>query len=203
MTRAITPYNVKPLRRLPDYLTREQVDALMTSIPLSPRLQSKARLLFLLMWRAGLRISEATRLTWADVALDDSPTLLVRSGKGRMPRRVPIHPELGEALKVAYAYTPKRSGGLIIAGNNNRPLHRGTVWRWLKKTVAEAVRLGRLPSGMRITPHVLRHSAARHWLAHGVPITVVQRWLGHARLWTTLIYLEILPDPRGDMQRIP
>ena len=37
----------------------------------------------------------------------------------------------------------------------------------------------------------------------GIPINVVSRWLGHASLQTTLIYLEILPDPLGEMGRVP
>ena len=49
----------------------------------------------------------------------------------------------------------------------------------------------------------MRHSAARHWLSSGIPINVVSRWLGHASLQTTLVYLEILPDPLGEMGRVP
>ena len=51
--------------------------------------------------------------------------------------------------------------------------------------------------------HTLRHSAARHWLSSRIPINVVGRWLGHASLQTTLVYLEILPDPLGEMGRVP
>ena len=49
----------------------------------------------------------------------------------------------------------------------------------------------------------MRHSAARHWLSSRIPINVVGRWLGHANLQTTLVYLEILPDPLGEMGRVP
>ena len=48
--------------------------------------------------------------------------------------------------------------------------------------------------------HTLRHSAARYWLSSGIPINVVSRWLGHASLQTTLVYLEILPDPLGEIE---
>ena len=60
-----------------------------------------------------------------------------------------------------------------------------------------------IPEGMKVGTHTLRHSAARHWLSSGIPINVVSRWLGHAGLQTTLIYLEILPDPLGEMGRVP
>ena len=59
-----------------------------------------------------------------------------------------------------------------------------------------------ISSGRSVGTHTLRHSAARHWLASGVPINHVSRWLGHASIQTTLIYLEILPDPSGYMDRV-
>ena len=46
-------------------------------------------------------------------------------------------------------------------------------------------------------------SCPRHWLASGIPINVVSRWLAHSNLATTLIYLEILPDSLDDMARLP
>ena len=51
--------------------------------------------------------------------------------------------------------------------------------------------------------HSLRHSFARHCLANGVPTNPVSVWLGHASLQTTLIYLQIMPDPGNDMARVP
>ena len=69
--------------------------------------------------------------------------------------------------------------------------------------VGKSQNLGAIPAGRKVATHTLRHSAARHWLASGIPINVVSRWLGHASLQTTLIYLQILPDPLGDMDRVP
>ena len=66
-----------------------------------------------------------------------------------------------------------------------------------------AVALGAMSAGRKVGTHTLRHSAARHWLSSGIPINVVSRWLGHAGLQTTLVYLEILPDPLGEMGRVP
>jgi integrase len=80
---------------------------------------------------------------------------------------------------------------------------RSTAWRWTKQALARAVELGSIPPGRWVGTHTLRHSAARHWLASGVPINVVSRWLGHSSIQTTLIYLEILPDPSGFMDRVP
>ncbi len=83
------------------------------------------------------------------------------------------------------------------------PYSPSTAWRWVKIALKRAVELNQIPYGRKVATHTLRHSAARHWLASGVPINVVSRWLGHASLQTTLIYLEILPDPSGYMERVP
>ena len=79
---------------------------------------------------------------------------------------------------------------------------RSTAWRWVKASLSRAQDMGSLPAGREVGTHTLRHSAARHWLASGVPINHVSRWLGHASIQTTLIYLEILPDPTGYMDRV-
>ena len=58
-------------------------------------------------------------------------------------------------------------------------------------------------AGRRIGTHTLRHSYARHLLMNGVPINALSRWLGHANLSTTLVYLELVPDPAGSLARVP
>ena len=79
---------------LPEYLEAREVQAVLAASP-NPR----ARLLMLLQWRAGLRVSEALALQAADLSLDsDQPTIRVRSGKGGRSRIVPVHPDLQNAL---------------------------------------------------------------------------------------------------------
>lgn len=184
--------NVARRSSLPEYLEKPEIDAL---IQLAPHAQ--ARLLMLVSWRAGPRVSEALALEVADLTLeDDNPTLRVRRGKGSKDRLVPVHPELAAALRNFLAFSNVRRGLIFDAS-------RSTAWRWLKQALGRAVELGAIPPGRKVATHTLRHSAARHWLANGVPINVVSRWLGHASIQTTLIYLEILPDPTGFMDRVP
>ena len=63
--------------------------------------------------------------------------------------------------------------------------------------------LGVIPPGCRVSNHTLRHSYARHLLAHGRPINFVSRWLGHSSIHPTLIYLELVPDPTGSLASVP
>ena len=95
--------------KLPEYLEMAEVNALIAAAP-NPR----ARLIMLEQWRAGLRVSEALALEARDLHLDsDRPTLVVRQGKGRKPRVVPVHPELQTALTAATSFGTVGQGRLI------------------------------------------------------------------------------------------
>ena len=179
-------------KRIPEYLEADEVNAIIMAAP-SP----KAKLLMLQQWRAGLRVSEALDLEARDLSLDaDSPTLRVRSGKGGKTRLVPVHPELHGALSSALAYGGISQGRIIEA-------HPTTAWRWVKTAVRRAEELGAIAPGKRIGTHTLRHSYARHLLMNGIPINYLSRWLGHSSIQTTLIYLELVPDPTGSLAVVP
>ncbi len=157
----------------------------------------KAKLLMLEQWRAGLRVSEALDLEVPDLSLDTaSPALRVRSGKGGKTRLVPVHPELHGALNNALAYGDISQGRIIEA-------HTTTAWRWVKTAVKRAEELGAIAPGKQIGTHTLRHSYARHLLMNGIPINYLSRWLRHSSIQTTLIYLELVPDPTGSLASVP
>ena len=179
-------------RTLPEYLDKHEVDALIKAAP-----HPKAALLMLMQWRAGLRVSEALTVEVSDLKLVcERPNIRIRQGKGGRPRVVPVHDDLKGALSNAIAYGQVRRGRII-------EVTRSTAWRWVKDATGRAMELGAISPGRRVGTHTLRHSAARHWISSGIPINVVSRWLGHASLQTTLVYLEILPDPLGEMGRVP
>ena len=62
---------------------------------------------------------------------------------------------------------------------------------------------GAILPGRHISNHTLRHSYARDLLVHGIPINYLSRWLGHSSIQTTLIYLELVPDPAGSLATVP
>ncbi len=179
-------------KRIPEYLEAEEVNAIIRSSP-----SAKAKLLMLQQWRAGLRVSEALDLEVRDLSLDTaSPTVRVRSGKGGKTRLVPVHPELHGALSSALAYGDISQGRIVEA-------HPTTAWRWVQAAVKRAEELGTIAPGKRIGTHTLRHSYARHLLMNGIPINYLSRWLGHSSIQTTLIYLELVPDPTGSLAAVP
>ena len=183
----------KSARQLPEYLEAHEVDALIRAAP-NPR----ARLLFLVEWRAGLRNSEALAVEARDLSLDtDRPTMRVRRGKGSKARIVPVHAELHAALTSALQFGNIGQVDRLVSAS------RSTSDRWIKAAAARAEELGAIPPRRHISNHTLRHSYARHLLMHGIPINYLSRWLGHSSIQTTLIYLELVPDPTGSLATVP
>ena len=136
------------VKKLPEYLEAHEVNALLRAAP-NPR----ARLLMMIEWRAGLRVSEALALEVGDLSLDvELPTLRVRQGKGRKARIVPIHPALHSALSSALQFGNVADGDRIVKAS------RSTADRWIREAAARAQRDGAILSGRRISSHTLRHS---------------------------------------------
>ena len=179
---------------LPEYLEQHEVEALLHLAP-----NASARLLMLIQWRAGLRISEAINLERRDVQIDtDRPTLRVRHGKGNRARLVPVHPELRKALRTTLDYQPRARRDSRLVG-----VRRTQAWTWVEETVQRAVRTGVIEADRPISTHTFRHSYARHLLANGIQINSLSRWLGHRSLASTLPYLDLIPDPAGTLEKVP
>ena len=172
---------------IPHYWTAEQVARLLTALASQQR--QRARTLALIMWRTGLRVSEALALESRDLDLaSDKPSLIVRRGKGGKARTVPLHPELVQLF-------------------NNWPVAHGPhdpvvdlTMRTALRHMADGIKAAGLDlespgTGQRLPgAHSLRHSAARHWLMVGkVPLNVASTWLRHANVQVTLrTYLPIV-----------
>lgn len=108
----------------------------------------------------GLRASELARLEWCDVDLG-ARTLHVRRGKTG-PRRVPLCAPVVELLRPLVGHGP------VFPGDGG------------SRTLQDRVRDGRGASGVRVTLTLCRHTRASWWVAAGVPIAKVAKWLGHS-----------------------
>ena len=139
-----------------------------------------------LLYGAGLRISEALAIKRQDAPVDGADTVTV-IGKGNKTRTVPviapIRQALGEYLKLCPFALP--AGGPLFVG-----VRGGTLSpRIIQLAVAELRGALGLPD--TATPHALRHSFATHLLARGGELRAIQELLGHASLSTTQIYTKV------------
>jgi site-specific recombinase XerD len=147
----------------------------------------RLRGLIVVMWRAGLQISETLALAESD--LDPARgAILVRHGKGDKRREVGMDQWGWELLRPWLVYRIQIPVGLlfcVIDGRTRgRSLTTTSVRQQLRRTAARAgVR-------RRFAPHQLRHAHAVEMAREGVALNVIQRQLGHANLGITSVYLQ-------------
>ncbi len=194
--RSIGSQNPRRKSDPPEYLEAADIE---TCIRYGHQAGPGASMAMLIMWRAGLRASEAIGLGLEHITWGGHPTLRV-TGKGKKTREVPMHRDLAIRVEIWRDVTGDKSGPLIRTTRGDAPT-RETVYRWCRAAYESARRLGDIEKKInKPNAHMFRHSAARHWIACGVPINTVSLWLGHASIQTTLdTYAAILPDQLGLM----
>ena len=162
------------------YLNRAERQRVLAAIAtLKP---DEALFCLTLAW-TGARVSEVLALTPSSFQIECS-TVAIRTLKRRKHhvREVPIPPELIAALDRHFGLSNRRRDP---RGADHRlwPWHRVTAWRVIKKVMQRSRVTGR-----QACPRGLRHAFGVGSLQAGVPLNLVQRWLGHARIGTTAIY---------------
>jgi integrase/recombinase XerD len=174
-------------RKIVSFLTRAEADALLASPDLSTWIGRRDRALLVVALQTGLRVSELITLRREDVVL--RPAAHVRcTGKGRKQRCTPLRRDAATVLEAWLREQPDSPGHPVFPSIRGSWLSRDAVERLVDRHVRTAA--ARCPSlqRKRVTPHVLRHSAAMDLLAHGVDRSVIALWLGHESVETTQMY---------------
>ena len=171
-----------------EFLNRTEIDALLAAPDSSKWAGRRDRVLLAVAVQTGLRVSELTGLRCQDVVLGNGAHVRC-VGKGRKHRCTPLG---RETVVVVEAWLRERCGqpdDPVFPSIRGGALSRDAIERLVAKHAATAQK--RCPSlkKKRVTPHVLRHSAAMELLQHGVDRSVIALWLGHESVETTQMYL--------------
>jgi len=171
-----------------DFLNPDETDALLKAPDRSTWYGRRDRTLLLLAVQTGLRLSELIALRVKDVVLEGVPHVRCH-GKGRKDRITPLREEVVAALGSWLREHGGEPEAPLFPSNRRGPLSPDAVQLLVRKH-AEAARQ-RCPSlgGKRVTPHVLRHTAAMDLLRNRVDRSVIALWLGHESPETTSVYL--------------
>jgi site-specific recombinase XerD len=139
------------------------------------------RAMFMLMLRCGLRISEVAALLLADLYLDEPHPRLVARGKGSRERSVYLSPQAERALRHYLAERPNSNSDHVFLSYLRKGMSTTAIHKRLMRYRERA--------GISITAHRLRHSFANDLLQADVPVTSIQKLMGHRWLESTQTYV--------------
>jgi integrase/recombinase XerD len=178
----------KVWKRLPEFLTVQEVTKLLECPKGRAPLAVRDRAILEMFYAAGARVSETARVRVEDLKLDLGLVLLF--GKGQKERIVPLGRHAVSAVEDYLAWSRTKlatpaSDSTLFLGRRGERLTRMHIWRLVKKYAGLA--------GIRknVHPHTLRHSFATHLLEGGADLRTVQEMLGHASIATTQIYTHV------------
>jgi len=175
-------------RALVTFLTEDEIDALLDAPDRTTWIGRRDHALLLVAVQTGLRAAELTGLRRCDVYLSRGPHVSCH-GKGRKQRITPLTAATVAVLRVWLTERGGHDTDPLYPTRTGGALSHDALARLLDKHTAQAARSSPSLDAKRVTPHVLRHTAAMRLLHAGVDTSVIALWLGHEQLETTQIYL--------------
>jgi integrase/recombinase XerD len=178
----------KHARKLPIFLTLDEVEALLKAPDVSAAAGLRDRAMIEVLYATGLRVSELVKLGNNDVNLIDGYVMVM--GKGRKERIVPLGRHAIEHVRNYVASSRPsilkgRESSALFVTPRGKGFSRMGFWKLLRRHARTA------GITKELSPHKLRHSFATHLVERGADLRAVQAMLGHADLATTQIYTHV------------
>ncbi|TDP61751.1 site-specific tyrosine recombinase XerD [Flavobacterium dankookense] len=176
-------------RKLPDTLSLEEIDALISAIDLSKPEGERNRAMLETLYGCGLRVSELVTLKISDLFFDED--FIKITGKGNKQRFVPIANSTKKYIDIYrstirnHLQISKNHEDTLFLNRRGKQLTRAMIFTIIKN-LAVAINLQK-----NISPHTLRHSFATHLLENGADLRSIQIMLGHESITTTEIYVHL------------
>lgn len=182
--RALRLPNLKGQKKLPTVFSQQELKRLFSA----PKFL-KQRVLFSLIYSAGLRVSEVCKLKINDIDFDRMQ-IHVRESKNNRSRYVVLSHQISKGLK-QYMAGSKPIVFLFNGKEKGTPLGHGAV----QQAFRQAMKAAGIQKDACV--HTLRHSFATHLLEQGVDIVSIKEQLGHAHIQTTMMYLHVAKVARS------
>lgn len=180
----------KKEKRLPKYLSNDDIDEIFKIIDISTPLGTRNRLILELLYGSGLRVSELCNIKLSDIDFSNKSIRII--GKGKKERIVYYGEPCKRIIDLYLNGTRdeilgKNKNEYLIIGNkkSNKSLSVRSV-ELILNNIIESTSLNK-----KASPHTLRHTFATHLLNDGCDILIVKELLGHSSLDTTGIYTHI------------
>lgn len=175
-------------RALPQSLTEEEVESLLSAPTVSEPLGHRDRTMLEVLYATGVRVSELINLKLSQLNLNQGVLRII--GKGDRERLIPLGDEAQDWLR-EFIDGPRveilleRQTEYLFPTRRGDRMTRQAFWHIIKRYAKKA------GVEKKLSPHTLRHAFATHLLNHGADLRVVQLLLGHSDLSTTQIYTHV------------
>lgn len=174
-------------RRIPDVLSVEEIDRIISSVDLSLPEGQRNRAILEVLYSCGLRVSELISLRLSDLFFDEGFIRVI--GKGDKQRLVPIGEPAMLAIEQYIAQSRRgytsRTEDILFLNRRGGQLSRQMVFIMIQRQCRAA------GIEKEVSPHTFRHSFATHLIENGADLRAVQEMLGHESIETTEIYTHI------------
>jgi integrase/recombinase XerD len=176
-------------RKLPDTLSEDDINNIISQIDLSKPEGERNRAMFEILYSCGLRVSEMIQLKISDLFFEEGFIRVL--GKGNKQRFVPIN---GYTIKLIDNYKnqirnriniQKGFEDTLFLNRRGKQITRNMVFMILKDLVQRSSVI------KNVSPHTFRHSFATHLLENGADLRAIQQMLGHENITTTEIYMHL------------
>lgn len=165
-----------------EYLTEDEVERIKKAIRKHSRNATRDETLLLMMYKHGLRVSEAVSLKWSQIDLNNA-TVHVSRIKGSKDS---VHPITGEELRLLRKLQRQENNQrYLFLSERKSPIDSTTVYRMISG-MGKRARLS-----FPIHPHMLRHGCGYYLANKGTDTRTIQMYLGHANISNTVIYTEL------------
>jgi site-specific recombinase XerD len=176
-------------RPLVGFLSHEEMEAILSAPDAQTWAGRRDRLLLLLLYNTGARVSEPIAIQRRDVDLQHSGAVHLH-GKGRKERVLPLWKRTTAPLRAWMSTLPIEPTQPLLPNRFGQMMSRSGVEERLQRAVTAAAATCPALRERKVPPHVVRHSTAMALLQAGVDLAVIALWLGHEGVSTTHHYLE-------------
>ncbi len=179
-------------RRLPEVLSVQEIDDLISAIDLSKPEGHRNKAIIETLYSCGLRVSELINLRLTDLFFDQG--FIKVTGKGNKERLVPVSDKAIKEIEIyidqyrKHAQIDRHSENILFLNRRGKKLTRVMIFTIIK-SLAKAIGLKK-----NISPHTFRHSFASHLIDGGADLRAIQEMLGHESIITTEIYTHLDTD---------
>jgi integrase/recombinase XerD len=176
-------------RKLPDILSVDEIDSLISAIDLTSNEGERNRAMLETLYGCGLRVTELVSLKISDLFFDEG--FIKITGKGNKERFVPIGKAAQKYIHIykdsmrVHLNIKKEFGDTLFLNRRGGQLTRAMIFTIIKDLAIKT------ELNKKISPHTFRHSFATHLLENGADLRSIQLMLGHESITTTEIYLHL------------